>query len=173
MGSTEQGPHTPLRQDKKECTLGYSHLQTTAANTNRAEWEHRKKLSDHLPRLSTPPQLLGEPRPSPDKHHRPTTTGQVSRNEAATEQLNHNPKYTHPTIPNLKKQRNERESKKKACSQEQQERKKGRKQRKVQKYLQEGRKVKERKCERSPIPRPPDCRRERKDGCAIAALYVS
>ena len=61
-------------------------------------------------------------------------------------------------------------AKSEACSPGKQKKKKGEKKRRVQKYLQEGRKVKERKCERGPIPRPPGCRK--KNGCAIAALYV-
>ena len=43
---------------------------------------------------------------------------------------------------------------------------------KSKKYLQEGRKVKERKCERGPVPRPPGCRKKKENGCAIAALCV-
>ena len=102
---------------------------TTAANTNRAKWQHQEEtLCNHLRRLSTPPQLLPEPHPFSPSTNITGRPGRArlegmkrSQNNSTT-----NPKYTRPTIPNLKKAKErERKQKNEACSPEQQKKKKG------------------------------------------------
>ena len=107
-------------------------------------------------------------------------TSQVSRNEAPTEQLDHNPKYTHPTIPNLRKSKGTKNKAKKEAmlpeTMEEGKKVRKREEKSPKKYLQERRKVNERKCERGPVSAVPSHAHqvaEKKETDVQSLLYVS